>query len=33
MMAAVIASIVPIVALYAVLQQRFVEGMTGAIKE
>ena len=33
MMAAVIASIVPIVALYAVLQQRFVEGMTGAVKE
>jgi ABC-type glycerol-3-phosphate transport system permease component len=33
MMAAVIASIVPIVALYALLQQRFVEGMTGAIKE
>lgn len=33
MMAAVIASIVPIVILYALLQQRFVEGMTGAIKE
>jgi len=33
MMAAVIASIVPIVVLYGLLQQRFMEGMTGAIKE
>lgn len=34
MMAAVIASIVPIIVLYVVLQRRFVEGMTGgAVKE